>query len=182
MTRRWMWIGVAAALVVLAGGGYYYYSRGMPSAQPQRPRDPGLTLLLAIRTLERNPETRLTREQVAKVLPFIKALKDVPVSDVDAAAVIARAVSDTFTPGQQAALAEARRQFASRQRPQGAPGGTSAPGDGGGPGASGPGGPGAFGQGGPDAPGGAAFTDEQRAQLRARNFDRMIQYLEQRMK
>jgi hypothetical protein len=182
MIRKRVWIGAAAALAVLAGGGYYYSLRGMSSAQPQRPRDPGFAVLLAIRTLERNPDTRLTREQIARVLPFVKALKDVPVSDVEAATVIARAVSDTFTPEQRTALAEARRQFADRQRTQGAPGGTSAQGDGGGQGAPGPGGPAAFGPGGFGAPGGAALTDEQRALLRARSFDRMIRYLEQRMK
>ncbi len=176
MRNRWIWIAVAAAAIVLAGGGLYL-TRSRPAAQrPERQRDPGLGVVLAIRTLERTPETRLTKEQIAKILPFVKALKDVPPSDTEAAGVIARAIRETFTPQQQAALEEARRRFQERAR-----GGAQAGGPGGG-----------FGGGGGDSEGGAgasggrqgggpgAFTDEQRAQFRTRAFERMIRYLERR--
>jgi hypothetical protein len=176
MTRRWMWTGLAALLIVFVGGGLYY-ARRTPAAQPaQRPRDPGFALVLAIRALERNPETRLSKEQIARVLPFIKALKDVPPADAEAAAVIARAVRDTFTPEQIAALEEERRQFLERQRSQGVPAGSLPAGDAtGGEGVGPPRGLGASG-------GQGAISDEQRAQFRARAFERMIRYLERRMK
>lgn len=176
MTRRWMWAGIAALLIVVVGGGVYALRRA-PGAQPaQRPRDPGLALILAIRTLERNPETRLSKEQIARALPFVKALKDVPPADAEAAAVIARAVRDTFTPQQIAALEEARRRFLERQRSQGVPAGSLPAGDApGGEGAGPPRGLGASG-------GQGGISDEQRAQLRARAFERMIRYLERRMK
>lgn len=167
MKRFWVWFAVAAAVVVVVGAGFYYYARSRPSAQPQRPRDPGFLVILSIRTLEREPETRLSREQIAKVLPFIKALKDVPVTDVEASMAIVRAVSEVFTAEQQAALEEARKQFLDRARAQGVPGGPGA----GGPGL-GPGGAGAAGE----------LTDEERATRRARAFERMIRYLERRMK
>ncbi|MDR7418850.1 MAG: hypothetical protein QN178_08050 [Armatimonadota bacterium] len=180
MRRRWVWISAAVALTVLFGGGYYYYTRGQSTAQPQRARDPGMALLLAIRTLERNPDTRLTREQIAAVLPFIKALKDVPASDAEAAAVIAKAVRDTFTPRQRAALEEARRRFMERQGARAASGGRQT-GEGA-PGAAAPAAPGGLGSAGPGGEGAAAFSDEQRAQMRTRTFERMIRYLERRMR
>ncbi len=183
MRNRWIWIGVAAAAIVLAGGAFYL-TRSRPAARPERARDPGLAIVLSIRTLERTPETRLTKEQIAKILPFVRALKDVPPSDAEAAAVIARGIRETFTPEQQAALEEARRRFQERAR-----GGAQA----GGPGGGGPPG-GGVGSGGGDGEGGGlsggrvrgpgggpgAISDEQRAQFRTRAFERMIRYLERR--
>lgn len=169
MKRRWIWIGTAAAVLVLAGGGVYY-ARSRPAAQPQQPRDPGFLLLLSIRTLERTPETRLSKEQIEKILPFIRALKDIPLSDGEAAFVIVRAVRDTFTPEQRVALEEARKRFQERVRAQGIPGA--------GAGAA----PGAAGAGPGGAGGGEGLTDEERAQRRARMFERMIRYLERRTK
>jgi hypothetical protein len=175
MKRGWIATGIAVAVAVLIGGAYY--TRARPQAQPQRSADPGLAVILAIRTLERDPRTRLTQEQIQRILPFVKALKDVPASDAEAAAVIARAVRDALTPAQQAALEEARRRF--RQRAQ-APGAQA-----GGPQAAGPQGVGGDdgGGGGRAAAGGgfAALSDEERAQARARAFERMIRYLERRM-
>jgi hypothetical protein len=171
-----MWIAIAAVFVAAVGGGAYY-ARRTPAAQPaQRPRDPGLAVILAIRTLERTPETRLSKEQIARILPFVKALKDVPPSDAEAAAAIARAVRDTFTPEQRAALEEARRRFLERQRTQGGLPGPPAGGDA------------AVGEAMAPARGlgalrdQASISDEQRAQFRARAFERMIRYLERQMK
>lgn len=184
MKRWWTWVGIATILIVLIGGGVYY-TRSRPAAQPQRARDPGFLVLLSIRTLERTPETRLTKEQIAKILPFVKALKDVAPSDAEAAAIIAQAVRDAFTPEQQAALEEARKRFQERTRWQGAQaGGGFGGGGGGGEGGEGPGAGGGAGVGrfpGAGGPGGG-LTDEQRAQLRTRAFERMIRYLERRSK
>ncbi len=175
MTKRsWIWILVAAAVVAVAWAGVYYYARSRPAAQPQRPRDPGFLVILSIRTLEREPETRLSREQIARVLPFIKALKDVPLSDTEAAMAIVRAVREVFTPEQRAALEEARKRFQEQARAQGIPGGQGA-GGGAGPGGGAVGGPGGAG-------GGVGLTDEERAQRRLQTFERMIRYLERRMK
>jgi len=168
---RWVWIAGAALVLVLVGGGVYY-TRGRPAAQSQPQRDPGLALILAIRTLERSPETQLTKEQIAQALPFVKALKDVPPSDAEAAAVIARAVRQTFTPPQRAALEEARQRFQERVRAQRGPGAGGAGGEDGPPTRGGLTGSGGI---------GAAASEEQRAQFRARAFERMIRYLERRM-
>ncbi|MDR7522755.1 MAG: hypothetical protein QN168_09860 [Armatimonadota bacterium] len=162
----WVWLAGAVAALVLAGGGVYF-TRTRPAARPQAvaPRDPGLALILAIRTLERNPQTRLTREQVAQALPFVRALKDVPPQDAEAAAVIAEAVRRMFTPSQRAALEEARQRFRERVQAQR--------------------GPGTAGDAVPPGPlagtAGAPLSDDQRAQFRARAFERMIRYLERRM-
>ncbi len=172
MKTRWLWIGVIAVVLVLAAGGFYYTRSSQPAAEPQRPRDPGLGVIFAIRTLERNDETRLSKEQIVKILPFVKALKDVPLSD-EAGVIIARAIRDALTPQQTAALEEARRQFQAQRQQGPSPGGLGG-GDGGGTGVGAP--PGAGG-----APG-AGLSDEQRAQVRKRAFERMIRYLERRMK
>jgi hypothetical protein len=210
MRRRWIGIGIAVALAAVAGGGAYaYYARGrQASAQPQRAADPGFALILAIRVLERDPQTRLSREQIRHALPFIKALKDVPPSDVEAAAAIARAVHQRFTQEQRAALEEARGRALEQRRAQGLPpgdegqGGVSPGGGGFGPpgeGGSAPPGTGGGGFGplgaedtaaGPPGAGGAAaglrggagLTDEERSQFRRRAFERMIRYLERRMR
>lgn len=175
MKRPWLWIGLIAGAVVLAAGGVYYTRGQQSAAAPARPRDPGLTVLFAIRTLERSDDTRLSKEQIVKILPFVKALKDVPASD-DAGVIIARAIRDTFTPEQMAALEAARQQFQSRsQQPQGGPPGGVGGGEGGAPSA------GPAGAGGPPGSG-SGVSDEQRAQFRARAFERMIRYLERRMK
>ncbi len=169
MRRTRVWIGLAAVLVGLVGGGVYV-ARSRPAAespqQPQRARDPGFGVILAIRTLERSAETRLSPEQIAAILPFLKALKDVPPTD-PAGEIIAGAVRKTLTPAQQAALEDARRQVQSRRRSGGVQAGSG--GDDGGSGAP---------AGGPRAP--AEISDEQRTQLRARTFERMIRYLERR--
>ncbi len=174
MRKRWIWIAVAAAANVLAGGGLYL-TRGRPTARPERQRDPGLAIVLSIRTLERTPETRLSKEQIVKILPFLRALKDVPPSDGEAAAVIARAIREVFTPEQQAALEEARRRFQERVRAGGGPPGAGL-GGGGGDGEGGGLGPGRGGPGGGQGP----ISDEQRAQFRTRAFERMIRSLERR--
>jgi hypothetical protein len=171
----------AVAIAALAGAGYYAYTTyaGRPGAavQAQRQRDAGMGVLLAIRTLERDSNTRLSREQIGRVLPFVKALKDVPTSDVEASLAIARAVRDIFTPQQQAALDAARRQF-QRRSATGTP--DAGPADAAGEGAE-PGG-GARTSGAGRAPGGAGgISEEQRAELRTRMFERMIRYLERRM-
>jgi uncharacterized membrane protein YgcG len=179
MKQSARWIAVATAVFVLAGAGFYY-ARGRPGAEAPTPRqrDPGIAVLFALRTLDREPATRLTGEQIAKILPFVKALKDVPTSDAAAATAIARAVRDVFTPAQVAALEEARRRFQDRQREGG-----GASGVGGGVGGGEGGGVGAAGSG--AAPGGqrtGQISDEQRNEFRRRAFERMIRSLERRMK
>jgi hypothetical protein len=180
-----LWVLVAVAVAVLAGGGYYYsqMSRGAGVAQQApRTRDVGLGVLLAIRTLEREPETQLSREQVGKVLPFVKALKDVPASDADAAGAIARSIRDVFTPKQQAALEAARR--GSQQGGSSAGRGDTGPGEGAGDGAGDGAGPrrGGGGRSANRARGGpGGVSEEQRNEFRTRSFDRMIRYLERRM-
>ncbi len=168
MRLPWVWIAVIGVALAAAGGGTYL-TRNRPQAQPPRPRDPGMALILSIRVLEQNPETRLTREQVGRALPILKALKDVPPED-ESAAVMARSVTDSFTPAQRAALKEARQRFQERRPPQvGAEGGVPGLGLGAaGGGERPPGGPG-------------AITEEQRAQFRTRAFERMIRFLERRM-
>lgn len=174
MKQLWKWFGVTAVVVAMVGGGFYYYARSRPAVQTQRPRDPGFLVVLAIRTLEREPETRLSREQIAKVLPLIKALKDVPLSDTEAAVAIAGAIRQVFTPKQRTALEEARQRFQERARAGGIPGGPGA-------GVRGPLGGGAVG--GPGgAGGGTGLTDEERAARRRQMFERMIRYLERRMR
>jgi hypothetical protein len=171
--KKWMlWAGAAAAVVVLAGG--FYLTRTQTTAgRPERPRDPGFAVVLAIRTLERSPETRLSKEQIARILPFIKALKDVPASD-EASAIIARGVRDVFTPQQRAALEDARRRFQQRQAGAAPDGAAGVGGETAGPRAGRVPGAGA----GP----GAGVSDEQRAQFRTVIFERMIRHLERRMR
>jgi hypothetical protein len=199
MTSCRMWVGIAALVVVLVGGGVYY-NRSRTATQPRRVSDPGLAVLSSIRTLESEPATQLSKDQIAKILPFVKSLKDIPLSDADAVTAIARAVTDTFTPAQNAALEEARKRFQEQQGTRGAQAG-GAPTVGGPSGVAGPpglggrtgfsGGSGSGGRGGSGASRGGrtgsiggfgGLSSEQRAQFRARAFDRMIGYLEQRMK
>lgn len=153
-------VAAAAAAVV---------ARRQTAAAPPREPDPGLAVVVAIRLLEREPQTQLSREQIVRILPLLRALKDVPAHDVEAARVIARAIRDVFTPHQRAALEQARRRFQARRAAQ-APSGGAAPGSdlGARPRPEGAAG----------APGG--FSDEERARFRARAFERIIQYLERR--
>ncbi len=153
-TSRW-WIAAAAlvALLALAGGAYYLASG---RSAPARPADPGLAAVLAIRVLERDPATRLTREQAAAILPLLRALQEVPPADTEAAAAFARAIREAFTSQQREALQALRR----RQ------------------GGAGPGGP----QGaGPRLPGAPLRPGpEQREQLLARLLQETIRLLEER--
>jgi hypothetical protein len=177
MRSRWSRLGVAAAAVVLAGAAYYVVLRPATPPQAQRLRDPAMGLLLSIRALESDPATQLSREQIAQILPFLKALKDIPASDTQAVEAIVQAVRDTFTPSQRAALDAARQRFQERQRAGGVQaGGGGGPEAGGGP----PGG--RFGAGGPGGPGAQGGGEEQRQQFRSLAFDRMIRYLERRMR
>jgi hypothetical protein len=167
-------------------GGGFYYNRSQTAAGTRRLSDPGLAVLLSIRTLEADPATRLSREQIARVLPFIKALKDVPLSDAEAARAIAGAVTGVFTPAQSAAIQDARKRFQAQRVQEAQAGGSidaGANGTGGRPRFGGQGGPGLPRGDRPGTGGGLGrLTDDQLTQFRARAFDRMIQYLEQRMK
>jgi hypothetical protein len=174
MKGRRAWIAAAALIAVLAGGGLYY-GRGRPEAAPQRAGDPGLAVVLAIGVLERDPQTRLTKDQITAILPLVKVLKDVPATD-EAGSIIARAVRDRFSAEQRAALDAARRRLQDR-RAQGAPGAVA---DGAGTRQGVGGGPGGRGMPGV-GPAGAAISDEQRAQVRTRAFEKMIDHLERRM-
>jgi hypothetical protein len=116
--------------------------------------------------LESDPATRLTREQIARILPYVKALKDIPAGDTQAVDAIVLAVVGTFTPPQRAALDAARQRFAARQGTSGAQAG----GRNRGPNAQ------------DGAPGGQGIGEEQRQQFRTLAFGRMIRYLEQRMR
>jgi hypothetical protein len=188
-----MWVGIVVLVVVVVGGGVYY-QRSQTKVAPRRLSDPGLAVLLEIRTLESEPATQLSKDQIARILPFVKSLKDVSLSDAEAVGAIAQAVTDTFTPAQRAALEEARKRFQERQGAGGAeagsppvaagsPGAGSGTGFGSGSGPGGRGGSGAFRGGRSGSSGGfGGLSTEQRAQFRARAFDRMIGYLEQRMK
>ncbi len=161
MSKRWV-VGIAGlTLIVLVAGGLYVI-RGRRAAPAARAADPGLAVAVAVRVLERNPATRLSPEQVAKVLPLLKALKDVPPTDAEAAAAIARAVRETFTPAQVAALEEARENLPARRRPGAAAGGRPAN------------------RGTADE--GQGSASDQRVQLRARIFDAVIRLLEQRLR
>ncbi|MDQ7857662.1 MAG: hypothetical protein QN174_02000 [Armatimonadota bacterium] len=165
MTRRWLAVAGAAAVVVAAGAAWYY-TQQRPPAEAGGRRDPAMATLVALRVLESRPQTRLTREQIATILPLLRALRDVPAGDVRAAASLARSIRAALTPEQVEALREARRRF--RERAE-ATDGVRPPG------------PRPFGFS-PLGPGGqAAASEERRAQLRARLFDGMIRSLEQRM-
>ncbi len=161
MSKRWV-AGIAGLVLIVVAAGGFYVIRGRRAAPVTRAVDPGLAVAVAVRVLERNPTTRLSPEQVAKVLPLLKALKDVPPTDAEAAAAIARAVRDTFTPAQVAALEEARERLPSGPRRGAAAGGR-------------PANPGTADQG-----QGSGF--DQRAQIRARIFDGVIRLLEQRLR
>lgn len=160
MKTRWAWIAVAAVIVLVGGG--LYYARTRAQAPPQG-LDPALELVIGIRMLERDPVARLTDEQVTTILPFLKALKDIPVSNVEQVRAMVRTISDTLTPSQRGAIEEMRRRIQAGRRP-------------GGPGAgdrgAGPGG----GFGGAQNPG----FDPQQA--RARAFEATIRMLEQRIR
>jgi hypothetical protein len=186
MKRRWIWMSAVTALVVLAAGGTYLARSRSSAQQPARARDPGLAVVLAIRLLERSPDTELTSGQIVKILPFVKALKDIPPADVEVAGAIARAVRDILTPEQRRAMEEAARR--ARERLQGSSGGSAPGGFSGVPGASRPGGgapgdvPGAAGARRSAQGGFQALSDEQRAQFRVRIFEGMIRALEARIK
>jgi len=139
---------------------------------PPQGRDPAFGLLAGIRMLERDPATQLTQEQISAVLPLIKALKDIPVSDTEQVRAVVRTISEAFTPTQRAALDEMRRRIQAGRRPGGPAAGDRGFGSGfpgGGPGAGlGGGFGGAQGQG----------FDPQQA--RARLFEATIRMLEQR--
>lgn len=172
MRMRWAWIAVAA-VIVLAGGGLYY-TRTRAQAPPGR--DPAFGLLAGIRMLERDPATQLTKEQIAAVLPLIKALKDIPASDTEQVRAVVRTISEAFTPAQREALDEMRRRIQAGRRPGGPGAGSGFPG--GAPPGAGPGsGPGAGPGGGFGGAQGQGFDPQQ---ARARLFEATIRILEQR--
>jgi hypothetical protein len=152
MEHRRIAITAAAALVVAAGVAYAAsVLRARDSAPRPAVRDPALALVLALGVLERDPRTQLSREQVATVLPLLKALKDIPPSDAAAVDAIVRTVSETLTPDQRAAIAAARRRLEERQsRGEAAAGGGR----------------------------GAAAPTGPRQSLRAQAFERVIRVLE----
>ncbi len=172
MKKRWMWMGAAAVILALGLGGIYY-TRTRAQA-PAAGRDPAVGLVIGIRMLERDPGTRLTDDQVSKILPFIKAMKDIPASDVEQVRAVVRTVSDLLTPEQRAAMDEARRRIQSGRRP-GGPGA-------GGPGAGGPGAGGSGGGFGGGGFGGAPNPGFDPQQARARLFEATIRILEQRLR
>lgn len=178
MKLRWMGIALGLIAVLAAGGIYYTRSRAGAPTQSRGAQDPALVLLFALRILDRQPETQLTKEQIATILPFIKALKDIPASDAQAIQAIVETVRNTFTPQQKVALEEARR-LPQERRSGGVQVGSRGSGQGFGGGGGAPGGPPAGGHGG--VGGGQGLTDEQRQQFRARAFDRMIRDLARRM-
>jgi hypothetical protein len=161
--RRHLWVGGLVVLAVVTAAAVVV-ARRQTAAAPQRERDPGLAVVVALRVLERDPQTQLSREQIVRILPLLRALKDTPAHDVEAARAMARAIRDLLTPAQRAALDDARRRLEARRRGQLPAGGGAG---------SGPW---------PGRTAAAPVSDEERAQIRARAFDRMIQHLERRVR
>jgi hypothetical protein len=162
MKTRWLVPAGVAAVAILAGAAWYY-TQQRPQETAGR-RDPAMATLVALRVLESSPQTRLTREQIATILPLLRALRDVPPDDVRAAASLARSIRAALTPEQVEALRAARRRFRERADAPNAPR---------------PPGRAPFGFP-PGGPGPAGASEERRAQFRARAFDSMIRSLEQR--
>ncbi len=157
--RRWLWIGAGAVAVALTAGGLYY-ARGRSQVLSGE-RDPALGLVIGIRALERDQGARLTDEQVSKILPFLKALKDIPASDVEQVRAVVRSIGDALTPEQKGFMDEMRRRIQAGRRPGGPPRGGGPP-SGGLPGAGAPG------------------SGRDPEQFRARIFEATIRMLEQR--
>jgi hypothetical protein len=119
------------------GGSPSGQSRGRAPAP-----DPALRVVLAVVALERDPASALTDAQAAKILPWLRVLRDMRPEDVEAAQTIADEVLALLTSGQRSVLQ--RLQEENRER-RGAPGGQGAglpgarppAGDGSGPGPAG---------------------------------------------
>ncbi len=133
------------------------------SGSPQRPgpaADPGVRAALAVVALERDPATALTAEQAAKILPWLRVLRDMRPDDVAAAQPIADEVFSVLTPEQRSALQRLQEENRARRS---SPGGQGA----GPPGARPPG-----------VGDGSAPDPARRAEFRRRLIERAIRLLE----
>lgn len=190
--NRKVLIALGAILIVAAGALYYFKFR--PASAQAQP-DPAIQISIALGALERSESHRLTTDQIQKILPLLRVLRDTHPGDVEASRSLAQAIRAELTSDQLAEIerlrteAQARRDQGSDQQPPprrrnpGGPGPGFGPGPGGptiiGPGPGGPGGPAGPGVG----PGGA--TPQSRAEVRARArqalLSRLIRFLERRL-
>ena len=148
---------LALLLAGCSGGGAPAGQQPQAQSPQGSAADPGIRVALAVVALERDPEHALTAEQAAKLLPWLRVMRDMRPDDREAAQTIADEAFAILTADQRAAL-ERRREEA-RER-SGQPGGQGA--------RRGPGGPG-----GPPDP-------SRRVEFRRRIFDRAIRVLETR--
>jgi hypothetical protein len=156
---------VAGAVLVLAGLGSYYLRIRADAAR--RNLDPAMGLLIGIRVLERDPGTALSREQITFILPYLKALKDIPVADAEHVRAVVRVIGEALTPAQREVLATMRARRVEREAvPPGLEGRRR--GQAGQPGIAGP----------QAGPGGGLDP----ARLRARLFEATIRALERRLR
>jgi len=143
MRRTSIFAGTILLILVVGGLAAYLRFRPTPLTDTQQ-GDPALMLAIALGALDRSPDAnvRLSPEQVKRMLPYLRVLRDTDPSDAEPSRALVDQVRSLLTQEQLERIRTLREEArAQRRREQGPPPGVERP-------------PGFFGQGrnAPDRP------------------------------
>src|SRR3972149_5356280 len=113
---------VVGFILVFAAGGILAYARFRPRPAPAR-ADPAIAAAGAVGALLRSEIHRLSGEQIAAVLPFLRVLRDTDPNDAEASRALAEEITRVFTSEQRAELARLREEARARREERAAQGG-----------------------------------------------------------
>lgn len=111
---------ISGILIVLVAGLIVYVH---PWARPaSQQADPAIVIAFSVGVLERDPSIQLSADQVKRMLPYLRVLRDTDPSDLEASRALADEIRTILTPAQREALGRLRERIRGQRLGENPPG------------------------------------------------------------
>ncbi len=112
MKRTWVAPGIILVALALAGAVYFWL---LPTLAPQQ-SDLAIALAASLRALDRYPELALTPEQVKRIVPLLRVLRDTDPGDLGVTRALVEEIHNLLTPEQRAVSARIQEEVLRSRR------------------------------------------------------------------